>query len=196
MRSIELSAPWQEEDEDVEVEDMDTGKSNSRTEDLTESSSDEATGKKMARRRIGGSSTSSGSIGGTTTTGRRRKTGISARERNLRRLESNERERMRMHSLNDAFEQLREVIPHIKMERKLSKIETLTLAKNYIMALTNVICEMRGEEKHYTFQDAPDDKDQVESETTISEPNSEQNNNSVFQQNLELSQDNPYMNTR
>lgn len=37
-------------------------------------------------------------------TTRRRKSGISARERNLRRLESNERERMRMHSLNDAFE--------------------------------------------------------------------------------------------
>lgn len=35
---------------------------------------------------------------------RKRKSGISARERNLRRLESNERERMRMHSLNDAFE--------------------------------------------------------------------------------------------
>ena len=31
---------------------------------------------------------------------------VSARERNLRRLESNERERMRMHSLNDAFEVL------------------------------------------------------------------------------------------
>jgi class B basic helix-loop-helix protein 8 len=42
------------------------------------------------------------------------------------------------------------VIPHVKMERKLSKIETLTLAKNYIMALTNVICDMRGEEKPYT----------------------------------------------
>lgn len=37
-------------------------------------------------------------------TTRKRKSGISARERNLRRLESNERERMRMHSLNDAFE--------------------------------------------------------------------------------------------
>lgn len=47
-------------------------------------------------------------------------------------------------------QQLREVIPHVKMERKLSKIETLTLAKNYIMALTNVICEMRGEEQPYT----------------------------------------------
>ena len=62
----------------------------------------------------------------------------------MRRLESNERERMRMHSLNDAFQALREVIPHVRLERKLSKIETLTLAKNYIMALTNVVCEMRG----------------------------------------------------
>lgn len=35
---------------------------------------------------------------------RRRRQGLTARERNLRRLESNERERMRMHSLNDAFE--------------------------------------------------------------------------------------------
>ena len=45
---------------------------------------------------------SNGSANGSS--GRRRKSGISARERNLRRLESNERERMRMHSLNDAFE--------------------------------------------------------------------------------------------
>ncbi|KAH9501987.1 helix loop helix domain [Dermatophagoides farinae] len=63
----------------------------------------------------------------------------SARDRNLRRLESNERERIRMHSLNDAFQSLREVIPHISKERKLSKIETLTLAKNYIVALTDYI---------------------------------------------------------
>lgn len=56
-----------------------------------------------------------------------------------------QRERMRMHSLNDAFQGLREVVPHVRLERKLSKIETLTLAKNYIMSLTNVVCEMRGE---------------------------------------------------
>lgn len=49
-----------------------------------------------------GSTSSGGGSGGNTA--RRRKTCISARERNLRRLESNERERMRMHSLNDAFE--------------------------------------------------------------------------------------------
>ncbi|XP_028967777.1 neurogenic differentiation factor 1-like [Galendromus occidentalis] len=85
---------------------------------------------------------------------RRRRTTLSARERNLRRLESNERERMRMHSLNDAFQALREVIPHVAMERKLSKIETLTLAKNYIMALTNVICDIRGDERPYQFCEA------------------------------------------
>lgn len=70
--------------------------------------------------------------------------GMNPRERNIRRLESNERERMRMHSLNDAFQALREVIPHIRLERKLSKIETLTLAKNYIKALTNHICGLEG----------------------------------------------------
>ncbi|XP_060522612.1 protein dimmed [Cylas formicarius] len=181
MRSVEMTAPWQDEEEDVEVEDMEIGKHDlNGRDDLSESSSDEATGKK--RRKHGGSASSGSASSGTTI--RRRKTCISARERNLRRLESNERERMRMHSLNDAFEQLREVIPHIKMERKLSKIETLTLAKNYIMALTNVICEMRGEEKHYTFQDVESDSN-IELETGEEAANREPNNNSVYQQNLE-----------
>ena len=80
----------------------------------------------------------------------RRRKGVSARERNMRRLESNERERQRMHSLNDAFQELREVIPHVLLGRKLSKIETLCLAKNYIKSLTNVVCDMRGEEQPYS----------------------------------------------
>lgn len=54
-----------------------------------------------------------------------------------------------MHLLNDAFEELREVVPHIRLRRRLSKIETLALAKNYIKALTNVICEVRGEPAEY-----------------------------------------------
>jgi hypothetical protein len=37
------------------------------------------------------------------------------------------------------LQSLREVIPHVKKERRLSKIETLTLAKNYITALTEVV---------------------------------------------------------
>lgn len=74
-------------------------------------------------------------------------------ERVLRRIESNERERLRMHSLNDAFQELREVIPHVRYGRKLSKIETLKLAKNYIKSLTNVICEMRGEGVPYVISE-------------------------------------------
>ena len=88
----------------------------------------------------------------------KRRKGVSARERNMRRLESNERERQRMHSLNDAFQDLREVIPHVNLDRKLSKIETLTLAKNYIKALTNVICDMRGEDAPYNLKSGEQDK--------------------------------------
>ncbi|KAK7919830.1 hypothetical protein WMY93_011114 [Mugilogobius chulae] len=78
--------------------------------------------------------------------GRRRKRthGTSSKERSLRRLESNERERQRMHKLNNAFQALREAIPHVKTDKKLSKIETLTLAKNYIKALTTIILDMSG----------------------------------------------------
>ncbi|KFQ21198.1 Class A basic helix-loop-helix protein 15, partial [Mesitornis unicolor] len=66
----------------------------------------------------------------------------SSKDRHLRRLESNERERQRMHKLNNAFQALREVIPHVRAENKLSKIETLTLAKNYIKSLTSTILSM------------------------------------------------------
>ncbi|XP_060116706.1 class A basic helix-loop-helix protein 15 [Heteronotia binoei] len=66
----------------------------------------------------------------------------SSKDRRLRRLESNERERQRMHNLNNAFQALREVIPHVRAENKLSKIETLTLAKNYIKSLTSTILRM------------------------------------------------------
>ncbi|NWX07806.1 BHA15 protein, partial [Caloenas nicobarica] len=66
----------------------------------------------------------------------------SNKDRRLRRLESNERERQRMHKLNNAFQALREVIPHVRAENKLSKIETLTLAKNYIKSLTSIILNM------------------------------------------------------
>jgi len=95
--------------------------------------------------------------------GKRRK-GISARERNLRRLESNERERVRMHNLNGAFQGLRAVIPHVEASQKLSKIETLSLAKNYIMALTNTICEMRGGDPVYDMDEPDIDHEMEDSE--------------------------------
>lgn len=43
------------------------------------------------------------------------------------------------------------MIPHVEMERRLSKIETLTLAKNYIINLTHIILAKRNEESALEF---------------------------------------------
>ncbi|XP_070555397.1 class E basic helix-loop-helix protein 23-like [Ptychodera flava] len=61
------------------------------------------------------------------------------------RLGINARERRRMHDLNDALDDLRSVIPyaHSPSVRKLSKIATLLLAKNYILMQANALEEMR-----------------------------------------------------
>jgi Helix-loop-helix DNA-binding domain len=56
-----------------------------------------------------------------------------------RRLAANARERRRMNSLNDAFERLREVVPSLGSDRKLSKFETLQMAQTYIGALTELL---------------------------------------------------------
>ncbi|CAG4979981.1 unnamed protein product [Colias eurytheme] len=145
------------------------------------SGSDEQVTRRVCRpRRTAASSSSSGTS--SSGPGRRRRCGISARERNLRRLESNERERMRMHSLNRAFEDLRRVIPHVKKDnRSLSKIETLTLAKNYVKALTNAICTMRGEVPRYQFNS---DDENVEPVFVITR-DQEQNNNEQIEEETE-----------
>ncbi|XP_014674108.1 PREDICTED: neurogenic differentiation factor 1-like [Priapulus caudatus] len=57
----------------------------------------------------------------------------------LRRCKANSRERTRMHGLNDALDTLREVIPVYSKTQKLSKIETLRLASNYITALSSIL---------------------------------------------------------
>ena len=61
------------------------------------------------------------------------------------RLSINARERRRMHDLNDALDELRSVIPyaHSPSVRKLSKIATLLLAKNYILMQANALEEMQ-----------------------------------------------------
>ncbi|KAK2165221.1 hypothetical protein LSH36_53g05034 [Paralvinella palmiformis] len=52
-----------------------------------------------------------------------------------------ERERNRMHLLNDAFDDLRRVVPksNLSEHQKLSKIATLRLAIHYITALTSIL---------------------------------------------------------
>ena len=61
------------------------------------------------------------------------------------RLKINSRERTRMHDLNQALDGLREVMPyaHGPSVRKLSKIATLLLAKNYILMLQSSVEEMK-----------------------------------------------------
>ncbi|XP_071532426.1 uncharacterized protein [Panulirus ornatus] len=56
-----------------------------------------------------------------------------------RRVAANARERRRMHGLNDAFDRLREVIPCLGSDRKLSKFETLQMAQTYIAALQELL---------------------------------------------------------
>lgn len=56
-----------------------------------------------------------------------------------RRARANDRERSRMHGLNGALEQLRRHIPCFTNATRLSKIETLRLARNYIGALSDVL---------------------------------------------------------
>ncbi|XP_052507347.1 class E basic helix-loop-helix protein 23 [Budorcas taxicolor] len=77
---------------------------------------------------------------GSAADGRRR-----PREQRSLRLSINARERRRMHDLNDALDGLRAVIPyaHSPSVRKLSKIATLLLAKNYILMQAQALDEMR-----------------------------------------------------
>lgn len=56
-----------------------------------------------------------------------------------RRLAANARERRRMNSLNDAFDKLRDVVPSLGSDRKLSKFETLQMAQTYILALNELL---------------------------------------------------------
>ncbi|PSN50229.1 hypothetical protein C0J52_07792 [Blattella germanica] len=56
-----------------------------------------------------------------------------------RRMKANDRERNRMHTLNEALDRLRCVLPTFPEDTKLTKIETLRFAHNYIWALSQTV---------------------------------------------------------
>ncbi|CAH2991940.1 unnamed protein product [Chilo suppressalis] len=56
-----------------------------------------------------------------------------------RRMKANDRERNRMHMLNEALDKLRCVLPTFPEDTKLTKIETLRFAHNYIFALSETL---------------------------------------------------------
>jgi len=60
-----------------------------------------------------------------------------------RRVKANDRERNRMHNLNKGLERLRKVLPTLD-ETKLTKIETLRFAHNYIWALSETLKMLEG----------------------------------------------------
>ncbi|XP_033733573.1 neurogenic differentiation factor 4-like [Pecten maximus] len=70
---------------------------------------------------------------------RERSPSLVAKLRKTRRSKANDRERSRMHGLNDALEVLREVLPASDGENKLTKIETLRMAYNYIWVLSQTL---------------------------------------------------------
>jgi len=92
---------------------------------------------------------SSSSSSSTTTNRRRRRNSSTTLHENDEltdlRLKINSRERKRMHDLNSALDSLREVIPYARNPsvRKLSKMATLLLARNYIVMLTKSLDDMR-----------------------------------------------------
>ena len=74
---------------------------------------------------------------------------ISHDELQVQRNQANVRERMRTQSLNEAFQNLRQSIPTMPSD-KMSKIQTLKLASDYIGFLYTVLNE--GEEDHQRYQ--------------------------------------------
>lgn len=72
---------------------------------------------------------------------------VVAKLKRTRRVKANDRERNRMHSLNDALDTLRTVLPTVPEEAKLTKIETLRMAHNYIWALSQTLKQCEYEER-------------------------------------------------
>lgn len=60
-------------------------------------------------------------------------------QRGRRRMKANDRERHRMHNLNSALDALRSILPALPEDTKMTKIETLRFAHNYIWALTETL---------------------------------------------------------
>jgi len=75
-----------------------------------------------------------------------------------RRQAANARERRRMNGLNDAFERLREVIPNLGSDHKLSKFETLQMAQTYIGSLASLLERSKAEEENQIVQQGIDEQ--------------------------------------
>ena len=74
------------------------------------------------------------------------------RVKRTRRLKANDRERNRMHNLNSALDVLRCSLPMFPDDAKLTKIETLRFAHNYIWTLTETLRLLEAQDRLLTAQ--------------------------------------------
>jgi len=65
----------------------------------------------------------------------------------VKRLRANDRERRRVHLINCAMEELREVVPGLKEKRRLTKLELLRAANQYIWLLDEALRTNRSVEQ-------------------------------------------------
>uniref|UniRef100_A0A3Q2QQK4 Neurogenin 3 n=1 Tax=Fundulus heteroclitus TaxID=8078 RepID=A0A3Q2QQK4_FUNHE len=75
--------------------------------------------------------------------------------RGRRRMKANDRERHRMHNLNSALDALRDILPALPEDAKLTKIETLRFARNYIWALTETLRMADHHQQHHAAASEP-----------------------------------------
>ncbi|KAI4878302.1 hypothetical protein NFI96_003282 [Prochilodus magdalenae] len=128
-RRTMLTVPFEEADATRELRFGASTLGSKETTEEEEDEEEERDGRRGARRRRGGGG---GTAGGGSGSGGTERT-------HARRQEANARERSRMHGLNSALESLRRVVPCHSKTQKLSKIETLRLARNYIRALSETL---------------------------------------------------------
>ena len=74
------------------------------------------------------------------------------RVKRTRRLKANDRERNRMHNLNSALDHLRCSLPTFPDDAKLTKIETLRFAHNYIWTLSETVRLLDAQDRLITAQ--------------------------------------------
>ncbi|XP_046373146.2 neurogenic differentiation factor 1-like [Haliotis rufescens] len=141
----DFDEPLSDIDLDLDLDDDDDLDDESEGEDRPDSTTDDRDGKKKEK-----SSKKKGGKKGDKNSdeprvpkkrGPKKKRMTKARQAKLRlrRVKANARERNRMHGLNSALDDLRTHVPCYSKTQKLSKIETLRLARNYIFVLGDIL---------------------------------------------------------
>lgn len=84
-----------------------------------------------------------------------------------RRASGPKKERRRTESINTAFSELRECIPNVPVDTKLSKIKTLRLATSYIAYLMDVLAKDTGETEGFKAEIKKYDRDLKRKQETV-----------------------------